>query len=285
MSDPRVSLDDPDRAFPLPDGVAWHMHRGESLRFLRSLPNESLDALITDPPYSSGGAYRGDRTATTRAKYVNSDSGEYGHGHLSFSGDNRDQRSFLTWATLWLSEAWRACKEGAPVCLFTDWRQLPTMSDALQAGGFVWRGVFVWDKGTAHRPTMGRFGHQCEYVVWGSKGPMPLERGVSPLPGAVTHMQNHRSDKHHQTGKPTPVMREIVRICEPGGVICDPFAGSATTGVAALLEGYRFIGCELGDEYHRISRERLEAAQSRVVLTTDDTRPDAPQVGLFGGAE
>jgi site-specific DNA-methyltransferase (adenine-specific) len=48
----------------------WVLHHGEALSVLRSLPDASVDAIVTDPPYSSGGFTRGDRTATTRAKYV-----------------------------------------------------------------------------------------------------------------------------------------------------------------------------------------------------------------------
>ena len=54
-------------------------------------------------------------------------------------------------------------------------------------------------------------------------------------------------------------MLDLVRICEPGGLIVDPFAGSGTTGVAALQLGYRFHGCELTSEYTAIARQRLAA--------------------------
>ena len=57
-------------------------------------------------------------------------------------------------------------------------------------------------------------------------------------------MFTHRvdpSEKHHQTGKPVPLMRDVVRICEPGGLILDPLAGSGSTGVAGLELGYRFL--------------------------------------------
>lgn len=52
-------------------------------------------------------------------------------------------------------------------------------------------------------------------------------------------------------------MRDVVRICEPGGTILDPFAGSGTTGVAALELEYRFLGCEMAAQYARIARDRL----------------------------
>jgi len=54
-------------------------------------------------------------------------------------------------------------------------------------------------------------------------------------------------------------MRDIVRITEPGGHILDPFAGSGTTVLAAVLEGYAATGIEMSDEYARRAVERIEA--------------------------
>src|SRR5690606_8165167 len=104
--------------------------------------------------------------------------------------------------TLWLTEAARVLKNGAPACLFTDWRQLPTTTDVMQAAGLVWRGIVPWDKTEAVRPQLGRFRAQAEYVVWGSKGPMPLDRGgIGALPGAYTERVDP-GEKYHMTGKP-----------------------------------------------------------------------------------
>jgi site-specific DNA-methyltransferase (adenine-specific) len=176
---------------------------------------------------------------------------------MEFFGDNRDQRSWLAWCSLWLAECYRLAKDGAPVCLFIDWRMLPTLTDALQAGGFIWRGVVAWDKGGGVRPQLGRFSAQAEYLVWGSKGAMPFDRGVKPLPG-VFSVPIRQDDKFHMTGKPTALMRQVVKICEPGGLILDPFAGSGTTLVAAVREGYRAIGVEMSADYFKVAHDRLE---------------------------
>ena len=59
-------------------------------------------------------------------------------------------------------------------------------------------------------------------------------------------------------------MRDIVKITEPGGHILDPFAGSGTTVLAAVLEGYAATGIEITEEYARLSRERVETKLSRM---------------------
>ena len=80
------------------------LHLGESLRVLQTIESASVDALIADPPYSSGGFTRSDRTGDPSKKYVNTGT-EIIRG--SFSGDNRDGRSWCYWMALWLSEAAR----------------------------------------------------------------------------------------------------------------------------------------------------------------------------------
>jgi len=235
----------------------WHVERAEALAFLRTLPDACVDAVITDPPYSSGGAFRGDRMAATSLKYVKTGTKV---DRPEFSGDNRDQHAFGYWCALWLAECARIAKPGAPICVFTDWRQLPVTADAIQAGGWTWRGIVPWDKGEGTRPQKGRFRSQAEFIVWGSNGAMPLERGVGVLPGAFT-VPVLQEDKHHITGKPTDLMRRIVAICAPGGVVLDPFAGSASTGAACLRDGYRFIGSEMTEAYHGIAVDRLAAEE------------------------
>ena len=71
---------------------------------------KSYDLLLTDPPYSSGGMFRGDRNQGTREKYQTSGVAD---AKPEFFGDNRDERSFLLWSVLWMSECWRALADGA----------------------------------------------------------------------------------------------------------------------------------------------------------------------------
>lgn len=236
----------------------FEMHCGEALAVLRDLATGSIDAVVTDPPYNSGGASSASRTTqSARQKYQNSDTKR---SYPNFAGDNRDQRSFAHWCNLWLSECYRVTREGAPILLFTDWRQLPTITDALQAADFVWRGIAVWNKTGGCRPTRGRFAAQAEFVVWGSKGAMPLDRAAPTLPGVFSHVVK-QADKHHLTGKPTLLMCDLMRIVEASSRVLDPFAGSGTTGIAAIQAGHHFIGVEREPAYYELSVERLRAAQ------------------------
>ncbi|CAQ43928.1 site-specific DNA-methyltransferase [Stenotrophomonas maltophilia] len=227
--------------------------QGDALTILPTLPANSFDALITDPPYASGGTHASARQRGPNEKYMQSGGPRL---HADFPSDERDQRSHLAWMHLWLAQCNRVLRDGAPVLLFTDWRQLPLTTDALQCAGFTWRGVAVWDKTGGVRPQRGRFSNQAEYVVWGSKGGMPLGRAAPTLPG-VFREAVRKADKHHLTGKPTDLMRQLVRICEQGGRILDPFAGSGTTLVAAEAEGYSWTGIEMTGHYFDVAKSRL----------------------------
>jgi site-specific DNA-methyltransferase (adenine-specific) len=238
--------------------------QGDALAVLAGLPDGSVDALITDPPYSSGGMTRGDRVGPDpNAKYVQSGTARE---LATFAGDNRDQRGYGYWCALWLGEALRVVRPGGGVALFADWRQLPTTTDILQAAGFVWRGVVPWVKPNA-RPQVGRFAAACEYVVWGSAGPMPADYSEPCLPGFL-HCLSPR-DREHITQKPVDVMRHLVRIAPPGGVVLDPFMGAGTTGVAAVIESRRFWGVEITDHFAAVARRRILHAAGQAVPRGD----------------
>jgi site-specific DNA-methyltransferase (adenine-specific) len=75
---------------------------------------------------------------------------------------------------------------------------------------------------------------------------------------------------HHPTVKPIDLMAYLCRlITPPSGTILDPFMGSGSTGVAALREGFRFIGIELNPEYAEIAEKRIENELNRVPLFTN----------------
>lgn len=235
------------------------LHNCNCLELLRQIPSNSVDAVITDPPYSSGGLSLAQRSAPPERKYVHSGTKVQ---RPTFTGDNRDGRGWAFWATLWLSECLRVVKPSRYALVFTDWRMLPTATDAMQAGGFTWRGIIAWDKTEGSRsPHTGYFRHQCEYVVWGTKGVSKKSTWGGPWPGAFRHSVC-QSDKHHMTGKPTNLMRDLLQAVPPGGLVLDPFAGSGTTLVAAKLTGRQGIGAELEQSYCAIAAERLRNARA-----------------------
>lgn len=146
---------------------------------LPTLAPTSFDALIVDLPYSSGGLHIGTKQQSTRRK-------DQGSGvqlrRQDFDGDSRDQVSFQAWATDVLRAGYRVLKRSAVFAVFSDWRQSGPMAIAAQCAGFVLRGIAVWDKTEAARPSPGRFRKQCEFILWGSKGELPADVACRSCP-------------------------------------------------------------------------------------------------------
>lgn len=234
------------------------LYCGDAIDVLLDMKPGTLDAVITDPPYSSGGAFRSDRTQSTVTKYVQSGQQTY---RAEFGGDNRDQRAFMIWASLWLGACLTATRPGGTLCSFIDWRQLPTLTDAAQVAGWVWRNVGTWWK-PGVRMQKGRFSSSAEYLVYCTSGANESDGESSPqnvfqcqpVPG---------DDKEHIAEKPVEVFKWAMSVTPPGSLIFDPFAGSGTAAIAALDTGRRAVLVEKDPFYCDIIRRRIDKYECR----------------------
>ncbi len=222
---------------------------GDVITILPTLADASIDMVLTDPPYNSGALFTSARRSAPARKYKNV-------GGVSYGGESRDQRGFTAWSTIWLAECYRIAKPGAFLACFIDWRQLPAMSDAVQAAGWLWRGVSAWDKTPACRPygPTGGVSHQCEYVVWATKGNFDHRPNIAGLVTARTP-----KERVHMAQKPQAVLSHFLQLCAPGGVVLDPFTGSGATGIAALTSGRSFVGIEIDPDIAAMARRRVDA--------------------------
>ena len=103
------------------------------------------------------------------------------------------------------------------------------------------------------------FEERTQAATFGDIGPME----GNPRKPNTGHVQKIRN--HHPTVKPTELMKYLCRlVTQPGGIVLDPFMGSGSTGKAAILEGFHFIGCELDEEYLAIAEARIKHACSQL---------------------
>lgn len=244
------------------------LYLGDALSVLAQIPEGSVGAVVADPPYSSGGMVRGDRAGSDPAiKYRTSGAPTMD----SFGGDNRDQRGYAYWSALWLGEALRVTRPGGLLLVFTDWRQLPTTTDAIQAGGWVWRGIAPWVKPLgSSRPQSGRFMNQCEYVVWGSRGSMPVRQGLDPALPGFFHGSAPRL-REHITQKPVDVLMEMLELAPTDAPVLDPFMGSGTAGVAAVQTGHTFIGIDQAEHWCQVAERRIRDALGQSITRGNQT--------------
>ena len=229
------------------------LYLGDCLEVMGAI--DPVDCILTDPPYSSGGAFRGDRAQSVATKYVQTSSALTNRS--DFSGDTRDQRAFLAWATIIFSRAFYITKPGGTCLVFTDWRQLPTMTDAVQCGGFVWRNLITWWK-PGIRMQKGRFSSSAEYLVYGTKG-SPANGQKSPQ-NVLQCAPVGGEDKEHIAEKPGSLLRDLLGVTPEKSTILDPFMGSGTTAAACVATGRKFVGVELDPVHFETSCRRVEEA-------------------------
>ena len=231
------------------------LFNGDALSVLSDMPEESVDAVLTDPPYSSGGTTITARQADPASKYQASACKRH---YPPMLGDAKDQRSWTAWCMVWLGQCWRVAKAGSPLMVFTDWRQLPALSDSVQGAGWKWLGIVPWDKRNA-RPQIGKFRQQCEYVVYACKGSLALATRKC-LPGLYT-CPVITSQKVHLTSKPVALIRDLLAITCEGGTVLDPFMGGGSIGVACRETGRGYVGIELSPDYYAISLDRIQQTE------------------------
>ena len=108
---------------------------------------------------------------------------------------------------------------------------------------------------------------QAKAVAFGNQAQAELKRGNLDHDDGKSGMNKVKMRQNsHPTVKPIDLMRYLCRlVTQPGGVVLDPFMGSGSTGKAAKLEGFEFVGCEMSAEYFEISRARIEAASKEPV--------------------
>lgn len=93
--------------------------------------------------------------------------------------------------------------------------------------------------------------------------------GASGKPSSLSEGRDTKRRNTHPTVKPVALMRHLVRlVTPPGGRVLDPFLGSGTTAVAAVLEGFDWVGCEMTDEYLPIIKGRVKHARKEAAKAT-----------------
>lgn len=232
----------------------WDLVLGDCLPFLRSLPDKSVDHVICDPPYEAEAHTKGRRIHNPRT-------GECRMAPLTFDAMTSEGRASVAAEMARAASRW--------LVVFCQIEAAHLWRSALEAGGARYVRTMVWVKPngqpqlTGDRPGVG---FETMVVAYGSPGRLRWNGGGKR--GWLQHSVDanfSRQPRLHETQKPLPLIEELVRdFTDPGETILDPFAGSGTTGVAAIRLGRRFIGCELSPKYHAVATKRLSQAREQL---------------------
>jgi site-specific DNA-methyltransferase (adenine-specific) len=122
-------------------------------------------------------------------------------------------------------------------------------------------------------------GYECFVTAWAGQGHARWNAGGKR--GVYTHCVNTGRQGEHPTEKPVPLMMEILGdFTRPGDIVCDPFMGSGTTGVAATQLGRKFVGIEQNPKWFDLACRRIEAAHKQPRLFAEPP-PKAVQGQMF----
>ena len=207
---------------------------GDCLEVMRTMPDKSVDAVITDPPYFLPAQHY-----QTRKKFMRNFSDM---GILEYFFRN------------FFQEVSRIVKDDGCFYIFCDGQSYPLF---WYYGYSISKSVrpLIWDKQVSINGYYWR--HQHELILFGE---MPESK---PLPTGDGDIIRGRAvkvdDREHPAEKPVEMMAMLCN--KSGDTILDPFMGSGTTGVACVQTGRNFIGIEIDPTYFAIAEKRIAEAQ------------------------
>lgn len=222
---------------------------GDCLQVMQGMPAESIDAVVTDPPYCSGGFSEASRTSASGQGLRSETLKDVGW----FVGDKMGTAGLLFLMRAIAFESIRLLRGSGSLLVFTDWRMVPNLAPAIESAGMRYQNMIIWDKGSAGLGT--GFRAQHEVILHFTAGvPEYHDKRL----GNVLKCPRIGQDREHQTQKPVNLMEQLIRVvCPPGGIVLDPFGGSGTTGVAAKNLGRDSICIERDAQHVETANRRL----------------------------
>jgi site-specific DNA-methyltransferase (adenine-specific) len=219
----------------------------DAIAFLKSLPDHSIDLIVTDPAYSG----MNDHLQLGKGRIVGDYKlkGKGGKWFQEFKDSAENYSEFL-------KEAFRVLKKDSHIYLMFDSYSMLTLGPLVREV-FALKNVLVWDKvniGMGHY-----FRRQSEFILFGCKGKKGLTgRG---FPDIIKVKRIHKAA--YPTQKPVALFETFIAASlasrEANAVVCDPFFGSGATALAALRKGHSFVGADISAKAMELAAQRLNA--------------------------
>ena len=182
---------------------------GDCIDVMRTLGNESIDAIVTDPPYCAGSVSEASRTAAPGQGIRSENLRRMGW----FVGDNMGTAGIVWLLRAVAFESCRLLRPSGSLLCFMDWRQVSNIAPAIESAGLRFQNLIVWDKcslglGTGFRSTHEMVGHFTN----GAPVYHDASRG-----NVLRHPRVRAADREHQTQKPLELLRDLLRVVVPPG--------------------------------------------------------------------
>ena len=208
------------------------------------LEDESIDLIITDPPYKTITGGDSDGINSKRPK------GMLDGNRKLFKYQKLEIKS-------WMSELYRVLKNGSHCYIFTNALNMKEMLNESEKAGFKLHNILVWEKNNC-TPSQ-YYMKNCEYILFLRKGKAKYinEIGNSKT---VHKFNNIIGKKLHPCEKPIDILKMYINnSSNKNDVVLDPFMGSGSTLVACKELNRNYIGYEIDKQYFNIAQKRIDA--------------------------
>lgn len=211
------------------------IQHGNCLQLLKKIEAESVDTIVADPPYSVPATHFYSMDMRWNRKWS-------------------DVSVMQTWWEQVVKEMKRVLKPTGHLFAFCNADSYAAFYPAIYS---QWQNVncLVWDKMTPGMGNLWRRQHELIITGRNRKSYRTTNWGSGDV---LKHRIVPASRRHHPAEKPVALLLELIQASTPpGGIVCDPFAGSGSTLVAAQQGGFSYIGMEMEKEYVEITKKRL----------------------------
>ena len=210
------------------------LYKNDCLEILKNIKNESIDLIVTDPPYVIG--------------Y------EKGRDDVLYDNQKIENELNIKWISPVIKELYRILKTNSGGYLFSSFKSVDLFKKELEKY-FKIENILIWKKNNFSFPNKNKFNYIYEIIYFISKGDIKI---------------NYKSDHDvlefrkvqklsHVTEKPIYLLEYLIgSLGRPGDVVIDPFMGSGSTGVSAKRLNRGFIGIEINDHYFEIAEKRIK---------------------------
>ena len=211
------------------------LHKGDCLEVMKTIPDGSIDAIITDPPYGMS----------------------FQSNHRKEKHDKIQNDKSLKWLDDFVNESYRVLKNNSHGYVFCSFHNVDKFKVAIEKK-FKLKNILIWEKNnTSMGDLKGDYAPKYEMILYFHKGRRLLEGFRYPNIFKFSRTNN----KLHPTQKPVNLIEFLLKnSSKETEIIIDPFMGSGTTGVACKNLNRKFIVIELDDKYFDIAKDRIANA-------------------------
>lgn len=218
---------------------------GGCMEYMRTLENESIDLIVTDPPYPTTSRGHAGNSGGMLQKEINKRGKVFEHNNID--------------CTEYAPEFYRVLKEGSHCYVMTNHINLIKMLNVFTDCGFHFIKSLIWNKGNK---IMGQYYmSQFEYILFFRKGYGKKINNcgtadILSVPNKKTKDENGKNI--HDTEKPIELMKILIEnSTQKGDIVLDPFVGVGATVLACIESERDYIGIELDEKYYNIANERV----------------------------